>query len=301
MKDFITVIVPVYNVENELERCVQSICQQTYKKLEIILVDDGSTDNSGYLCDKFAQKDKRIKVIHQKNSGISAARKKAFEMSTGGVIAFVDSDDYIELDMFETMVKNMNLTNADIVICDYRSIINENTDDRYFFEYDKLMEKDEALKYLANDEIRSFMWNKLYKKKCLNRSDFYVGKLMEDYLCMADIFNRCELISYVHNIFYNYVRRDNSTMGSKNIMYFYFNACKSRMEWYKKEAPQYIERCLNRCVRTALTCLENNDINKEYKIIIRKFLKEHLKEILKNRYLNLHKKIKVISYTLINY
>ena len=84
MKDFITVIVPVYNVENELERCVQSICQQTYKKLEIILVDDGSTDNSGYLCDKFAQKDERIKVIHQKNSGISAARKKAFEMSTGG-------------------------------------------------------------------------------------------------------------------------------------------------------------------------------------------------------------------------
>ena len=98
-KKLITIIVPVYNVADYLERCIYSIINQTYKNLEIILVDDGSTDDSGLMCDDFASKDKRIKVIHKKNGGLSDARNVAIDIATGDYITFVDSDDYIELDM----------------------------------------------------------------------------------------------------------------------------------------------------------------------------------------------------------
>ena len=292
----ISVIVPVYNVENELERCVHSVCKQTYKNLEIILVDDGSNDNSGNLCDKLAETDRRIKVIHQKNAGLAGARKTGFQMSNGEVITFVDSDDYIEFDMYEVMLKKMKETNADIVFCDYNSLKKEKSEKRYFLKEDKILTKFEALKYLANDEIKSFMWNKLYKREVLNVNDFYVGKLMEDYLCMPDIFNRCNTVLYVRGAFYNYVRRDNSIMGNKNNMFKYWEGCKFRLNWYEKNYPEYINLCLNRVVRVALTCFENKNLSLEQLDIVKNFLKCNIKIIVKNSYLNIHKKLKIIYY-----
>ena len=109
----ISVIVPIYNVENYINRCLNSIINQTYKNLQIILVDDGSTDDSGKVCDKYALKDSRIKVIHQKNSGPVRARKTGLEASTGEYIGFVDSDDWIEPNMYEEMLNNLIQTNAD--------------------------------------------------------------------------------------------------------------------------------------------------------------------------------------------
>lgn len=296
----ISVIVPVYNVENELERCLESICNQTYKNLEIILVDDGSTDNSGKICDNLIKKDKRIKVFHQDNMGLAAARKTGYLMSTGGVIAFVDSDDYIETDMYELMLTSMQNNNADLVFCSYNSITNGIDDRRYFAAYNKVLNKDDALKYLANDEIKSFMWNKLYKRNILRDTDFYIGKLMEDFLCMTDIFNRCEIIFYCSAAFYNYVRRENSIMGHKSNMFKYWEACNFRFNWYKINYPKYIALALNRVVRVALTCFENKNLNLEQKIIVKNFLKNNIGQILMNSNLNLHKKIKTIYYSYLN-
>ena len=119
----ISIIVPVYNVEKYLERCVKSIQNQTYSDLEIILVDDGSPDSSGALCDQYAKEDKRIKVIHKKNGGLSEARNYGIEAATGSYIMFIDSDDWIDLDMAEMLCKLSNKYDADIVECSWRNIL----------------------------------------------------------------------------------------------------------------------------------------------------------------------------------
>lgn len=293
----ISVIVPVYNVEKELERCVKSICSQTYKNLEIILVDDGSTDNSGKICDELAKKDERIKVIHQKNKGLASARLTGYKKSSGEVVGFVDSDDYIEDSMYEIMISEMDTVNAEIVFCDYSSITDNNKNrNTHFSNANKVFNRNEALKFLANDEIKSFMWNKLYKKNILYPSDFYVGRLMEDYLCMTDIFQRCTMVAYIHNAFYKYVRRESSIMGQKKNMFEYWKACNFRLEWYRNNCPEYSFLALNRVVRVALTCFENKNLSIGQKDIIRKFFKQNIMKILKNTKLNIHKKLKVFYY-----
>ena len=123
MKPLISVIVPVYNVEEYLPKCLESIINQTYKNLEIILVDDGSTDNSGIICEDYAEKDKRIKVVHQTNLGISAARNAGLDLCSGDYITFVDSDDYIECDEIEVLVDQI-VPNG--IVCNGSTIIYQN-------------------------------------------------------------------------------------------------------------------------------------------------------------------------------
>ena len=125
--DKISVIVPVYNVEDYLDRCINSIVKQTYKNLEIILVDDGSTDSSYKICNEWAKKDERIKVLHNKNEGVSKARNVGIDASTGDFIAFVDSDDYIEETMFEKLLDKQKTNNSDIVFCRVNQINNNKT------------------------------------------------------------------------------------------------------------------------------------------------------------------------------
>ena len=122
MDEKISVIVPVYNVEQYLERCVDSIINQTYKNLEIILVNDGSTDNSGQLCDKLAKKDNRIRVIHKENGGLSDARNVGIDEAKSDLIGFIDSDDYIDEDMYELLINNMKNANADLSMCGHYDV-----------------------------------------------------------------------------------------------------------------------------------------------------------------------------------
>ena len=116
-KPLISVIVPVYNVESYLKVCVDSILAQTYENLEIILVDDGSKDSSGKMCDEYAEKDARIKVVHKKNGGVSSARNKGLDVASGEYIGFVDSDDSTKPNMFEILYKNMVTSDADVSVC----------------------------------------------------------------------------------------------------------------------------------------------------------------------------------------
>ena len=123
MDEKISVIVPVYNVEQYLERCVDSIINQTYKNLEIILVNDGSTDNSGKLCDELAKRDDRIRVIHKGNGGLSDARNAGIEEAESDLIGFIDSDDYIDEDMYELLIDNLRETNADLSMCGHGRLV----------------------------------------------------------------------------------------------------------------------------------------------------------------------------------
>ncbi len=212
----ISVIVPVYNVEKYLERCIDSILKQTYSDLEILLIDDGSSDNSGKICDEYAKKDNRIKVIHKKNGGISDVRNVGIENAKGDYIGFVDSDDYIADDMFETLYKLSNENNADISIVSFYEMYNGRLigvrDDKTLTK----MDKQEALKELLIDtNIQSYMWNKLFKKELFDNLRFPLGKNFEDIATVLLIFERANKVVLLQEPKYYYLRRDDSIVGHR--------------------------------------------------------------------------------------
>ena len=216
----ITIIVPVYNVEKYLRKCIDSILCQTYENLQIILVDDGSTDDSGAICDEYGVKDNRIEVIHKANGGLSSARNAGLNIAIGEYVAFVDSDDYIANDMVETACNAITCQNADICIFNIKWIY-ENGD-----VYDKvspspisdeLITKDQAFNKLCSSTYFYYVTvvNKLYKRAVFNNLRFPVGKLHEDEFTVHYIFNACEKIVSVKKELYFYVQRENSIMHSR--------------------------------------------------------------------------------------
>lgn len=164
LEEKISIIVPVYNNEKYLERCIVSLINQTYKNLEIILINDGSTDNSRIICEKYLKKDKRVILVNQKNGGVSAARNKGIEIATGSWIGFVDSDDWIKNDMYEILYRNAIDSAASISICGYIRVASENCN---FKEKRDLiiLNKEESLLYLILDKEKyaTSACNKLYK------------------------------------------------------------------------------------------------------------------------------------------
>ncbi|MCM1115063.1 MAG: glycosyltransferase [Clostridium sp.] len=168
----ISIIVPVYNVEQYLPRCIESILNQTYKDFELILVNDGSTDNSGNICDEFAKKDKRIAVYHQKNGGVSKARNIGLSKSNGTYIMFCDSDDYVDLNWCECLYKLINNDNVDLGLCGYSFVYNDssNAKDKVIYsntEYQIYKRNEFFNLYLSN--LINMPWNKIYKKDIILR------------------------------------------------------------------------------------------------------------------------------------
>lgn len=217
-KELISIIVPVYNVEKYLNRCVESILAQTYDNLEIILVDDGSPDNCGNICDEYAKKDSRIIVLHKTNGGLSDARNRGINIAKGKYIGFVDSDDYIEKDMFEILYNLCKENNADISMISYKEIengiiINENS--KYtnkIFEYNNI----EAIKELLKDEkIKNYAWNKLYKKELFDEIEYPINMAYEDVGTTYKLFEKAKKIMWDDIPKYNYIRRSTSIV-SKN-------------------------------------------------------------------------------------
>lgn len=173
----ISIIVPVYKVEKYLDRCIESIVNQTYKSLEIILVDDGSPDNCPKMCDEWAKKDGRIKVIHKENGGVANARNYALKRATGDYIGFVDGDDYIEFDLFETLINNALENECDISICGYQ-INNEGNPSSNV----RKTTKTDALRQIAAGDYKyGVLWNKLYKKSVIENLE------MPNFVCCEDL------------------------------------------------------------------------------------------------------------------
>ena len=171
MEDLITIVVPVYKVEKYIDRCVTSILNQTYKNLQIILVDDGSPDNCGKICDEYAKKDNRIEVIHKENGGLSDARNAGINIAKGKYIAFVDSDDYVSNDYIEYMYKILKKENAKISICELQIVwkntkieenikIDENTDAEENLNSEKNKKIEENAKLEKNKKIKQNKENK---------------------------------------------------------------------------------------------------------------------------------------------
>ncbi len=186
MNEIISIIVPVYNVEKYLDRCIQSILNQTYPYFELILVDDGSSDNSGKMCDEYAKKDDRIIVIHQENNGLSSARNKGIENSKGEFLSFVDSDDWISKDYLKEMYNEQKKTKADLVICNIDCItLHDNKYNSLNYEspiVDEIFDSKTMLQKLMENNNWYYVvaCNKLYKKSLFKNCKYPSGMFHED-------------------------------------------------------------------------------------------------------------------------
>lgn len=212
----ISVIVPIYNVEAYLEKCINSIICQSYRNLEIILVNDGSTDNSQKICEEYKKKDSRIKVIHKENGGLSDARNCGLEIATGEYIAFLDSDDWIDEELYSTLYNLIKKYNADISICSFKNVFSEDEKlNRINNEY--VYDNIEALNRLYTKEGTQMVvaWNKLYKRKILSNMKFPKGKIHEDAFLIPRLLYNAKRIAYIEKelIYYRYT--PNSITNSK--------------------------------------------------------------------------------------
>ena len=219
MNKLLTVIVPVFRVENYIRKCLDSIINQTYKNLEIILIDDGSDDKSGVICDEYADKDKRIIVIHKENQGVSSARNKGLDIAKGEYITFVDPDDWIEMDLYENMIKNFNSLNADMSICgienEYKNISLVEFNKKCVLELDN----ENAVRCLLNNKyFYGGVTNKVFRKNIISgtrfNSDIYIG---EDLLFTLEVMIRCNLIVFSAEPGYHYLQRKASAMNLINV------------------------------------------------------------------------------------
>lgn len=285
----ISVIVPVYNVEKYLERCVKSIAAQTYKDLEILLIDDGSTDKSGKMCDDFQQTDSRIKAFHKQNGGLSDARNYGIEHSAGEFISFVDSDDYIDEKMLETLHRLITENDADLAVCSAMDVFEgkEVTQVKEIKEFN--LNKVESYKYMLRGDGIPSACNKLYKRQTVGNVRFPVGKLYEDGFFTPQILKRVEKTAVTSKPMYYYFRRADSITtkpfrkGDLDVIEAY-DKCVKQVKELCPEALPYAEfRYRNAYFNVLDKMLMRDDCKEipEYKQVV-KYLKKHTVQIVKD-------------------
>lgn len=228
----ISVIVPVYNVEKYLDKCIRSLTEQSYSDIEIILVNDGSSDSSGEICDRWAKQDSRIKVLHQKNSGVSSARNAALEVAGGEFIAFVDADDYIDKNMLSKLMSAMD-SNTDMTVCGFKTVY-DGASDSVSCDSLQTVNKQEAIRnIISNNSWGLVIWNKLIRRSAVYSEngeavtfckDLFIG---EDALWILMVCNNCRQVSYVPDALYYYINRQGSAV-------------------FKSKRERLIESCISR-------------------------------------------------------
>ena len=302
--ELLSVIVPIYNMEKYLKRCVESIVKQTYKKIEILLIDDGSIDKSLEIANKLALTDNRIKVFHKENGGLSDAKNYGISKTRGKYITFVDSDDWIEANMYKEMMKNIIEKKSDIAICgryiDYEDGRTIEWKNNNFLE----MDNKKAILYLNSFyKFDMASWDKVYNRKLFKNIKFPVGKKCEDAYTTYKLFALSKKIIYIPISFYHYFQREGSISRSNEINMDYIYAAKKSMEYIKENFNNiYFSGITNYVFSIKSTyqiaiekkiSLKNN---KEIQEMI-KDSKKYTSVILKNKYISLKKKITFLLFT----
>jgi len=279
------VIVPVYNVEKYLEKCLNSIVNQTYQNLEIILVDDGSPDGCGAICDKYAAQDQRIRVIHKENGGLSSARNAGLEIATGEYINFVDSDDWIEPDMYEYLLSGAQQAGADIVVC---GMFEELPDRQHCHSWHdaETFNTEEGLEQLfLRKKYSHSAWAKLYRRTLFADVRFPDGRNFEDIATTYRVFEKAQIVRLLPKAKYHYLQRNDSIMGDgtlRNRVDSYI-AAKEQYLSMKDRWPQFRGLLEAWCISVAAGIwgvYSNNprDAQKEYREIVEEiaaFAKNH--------------------------
>lgn len=215
MQSLISIIVPVYKVEPYLDRCVESIVNQTYRNLEIILVDDGSPDNCPAICDTWAAKDSRIKVVHKENGGLSDARNAGMAIAAGELLGFVDGDDWINLNMYQLLYENMAEHNSDISACGAEMVWEDGSPSRMLTKDGcVVLNTAEAMESVIRETwLKQPVWYKLYKTELVRNIPFAVGKYHEDVFWSYQAVGRAKKVSVFDTPCYFYTQRGESIMG----------------------------------------------------------------------------------------
>ena len=300
--ELISIIVPVYNVEQYLEKCVDSIINQTYKNLEIILVDDGATDSSSKLCDKLAKIDNRIKVYHKENGGLSDARNYGVERATGDYIGFVDSDDYIDAEMYEKLYEAIKKENVDVAECNLKIIYPNRVELFTEQNYYNVCTKQEYLEeYLKIEKIFGSACVRLIKSNIAKKLKFPVGKLYEDTYYAYDLINVADSYVIMEAPYYNYLMRENSITNARfnprifdlieiveefhNIVYENYPEL--------EEAADYRKMYAYFSVLNSILLEEEFKNNSFYPQIVNYFKENHIK-LLRNKYITRNRKLSIL-------
>jgi len=251
----ISIIVPVYKVEPYLRKCLDSIVNQTYRNLQIILVDDGSTDNCGKICDEYAAEDSRVEVVHQENGGVSAARNAGLALVTGDYIGWVDSDDWIEPDMYEYLLEHALQYHADIVVCGRVEHYRDKTLFKGWPQIEVLNTEVALRLLLKNDVMQNYLWDKLWKRELFENAIFPTGKTFEDIAVMHKLFAKSDIVVCLPDAKYNYLQRNGSIIDDQKIgnKINYYWAAKKRYDEMKEDWPQFERLLAAQCAASAIS------------------------------------------------
>lgn len=285
----ISVIAPIYKVEKYLPRCIESILNQTYKDIELILVDDGSPDNSGKICDEYASKDERVKVIHKKNEGVSKARNTGIECAQGEYFFFIDSDDYIDEVTLEHLYDVASKNDFDCVACGLRYVYEkDNRTEEYplpqaeVYDWDNINSiYEKLLSFHGFDGI----YAKLYKTEIAKRNQIKNAEhlcILEDGSFVFDMYRHCKRVAFVENCYYNYIQTLSSSLmkkyndNVKDAIEYYFNSSKWILSHLSHEnKDRYFCSLFSRILEFALQIYVRSNLKSKEK-------KTKLKELLKN-------------------
>ncbi|UOR13789.1 glycosyltransferase family 2 protein [Halobacillus amylolyticus] len=309
MNPTISIIVPVYNVEPYLRRCLDSILAQTFTNIEVIVVNDGSTDGSGLICDEFATKDERVKVIHKENGGVSSARNIGIDEARGNFIGFVDSDDWVFEDMFGRLFRICLNSNCDIAVCDFAREINGKGSLLRQESYTKTMNNEEAMRQLFKGKLYRFaLCNKLYKKKCFFNVRFPEGRIHEDLSTTYKLFYKADKVVFTNYTGYIYVKRDRSILTSR----FSRKRMEAFIGWdeiisfmeseYPRLSKEYLTCFVYWCIDNSfyiLNQVNHKKVKYEFLSIIQECVKKYYKNILRTNNLSFKYKylITVLNYS----
>ena len=300
----ISIIIPAYNIENYIAKCLDSLLNQTYKNIEIIVVDDGSSDNTGKVIDDYSSKYDNIKVIHKKNAGVSSARNSGIEVASGDYIGFVDGDDTVDENMFEILIKNAIKYDADISHCGYKMVFPSRID--YYHNTGTLVEQNNEIglkDLLTGNRVEPGLWNKIYKKELFK--DIKIDesiKINEDLLINYYLFKKAEKSIFYDKCFYNYTLRKGSAATSTVNINKIIDPIKVRkeiLEDLKKNFDLY-DIAYEKYIISLVGICRNVQIrkNKEYKSYIdnaKKSLKYEINNIIKNKAVSKIIKLMVIG------
>jgi len=228
----ISIIVPIYKVEPYLRQCIDSILNQTYKDIEVLLIDDGSPDMCGIICDEYAEKDNRIRVFHTENRGLASARNLGLLEARGQYIGFVDSDDWIEPEMYEIMSGLLRETDADICTCGLWHDSGINNEKNGFNK--TIYNEEEALEAMIDGEIKTALWNKLYRTQIFTGIAFPAGKVFEDIATIHFLISKSRKVTVSDAPLYHYRQRSGSItkVRTAQSLIDYADACLSRYNFF---------------------------------------------------------------------
>lgn len=301
----ISVIVPVYKVEKYLRRCIESIQAQTYCNLEIILVNDGSPDNCGAICDEYASRDKRIHVIHKTNGGLSDARNAGINVARGDYLGFIDSDDFIANDMYELLYQRIIEENADISICDV-AVTNDGEKATFTDSESKDIFEGEDILFamIYRNRFTVNVWNKLYRRELFQNIRFPKGMLYEDLATTYKLMMQAKCVVYTHSKKYAYVQRNGSIMNVTGFrivkdkvqivseMWDYFEESDI---FHKKEIQAGMIRYITNDIFRMLGH-DNLTKNPEYRKALKKFISSKWGVIYTNSFISVYHKLIFVMY-----